>query len=317
MGAHTARVEIRPEKDWHARPSALRHFPHVLLRAIANSLPPRMATALYQLLGRARAFTPGGRRNLSLLRAHYASYLRVTGQSGNPMRLAIRHLGLRSLLAATPALILRAREAWLHQVVEVIGWEHLVDARQQQRGVLLVSVHFGSMGSASSWCSRFANRPVHILRDARIASAISGGYSDHLTSGAAVILVGPGYFSPESALRQMARALKEDAIVAYTADGVSGEHAETATVFSVPMEFRTAPVALARRLGASVLPVLSYYHNGRVHLQFCPPWMGTQGEFGKYLGSLLEDVMLRHPECIGWGKADRERFPVSDKDFTG
>ncbi len=146
--------------------------------------------------------------------------------------------------------------------VDTSGAEHLRNAYNQGRGVILVTAHMGNWEIAARYCTQIMGYPLTVVaRDADDPAATlltnrireRGGYS---------------VLSKGNAILGVVRALKQQHLVALLCD----QNAEDLWVpfFGRPAGVVAGPAAIALRTGAPVVPIFCRRHGRRHHFEALP-----------------------------------------------
>lgn len=160
-----------------------------------------------------------------------------------------------------------------------IGFEHVVEALDAGRGVILALPHLGAWEWAAFWLTAVKGYPVTAVAEVIDPPELSEWFVGLRNEfGIEVVPFGP------DAAAACVRALKENRILALPSDrDLSGT--------GVPVDFfgeRTTlpggPATLAIRTGAPLIPVSCYFDNDR-HLEVALPPLDTARR-----GKLREDV---------------------------
>ncbi len=213
-----------------------------------GSLPEPLAFALGRLLGRLWYAVDARHRRITLENLARAFGSRTTSAEREEIaRNHFIHLGytfvetcrLRGLSAAE-----------LERVVRVEGLEHLKRARERDRGVMIVTAHFGSwevlarawllLGEAAAIVTRPLDNP---FLEAWIAGIRTAG--------------GNQVIQKQDAFRHVVERLRCGGTVAMLIDqNVAREHGVFVDFFGTPACTTTAATLAARRTGAALLPVV-------------------------------------------------------------
>jgi KDO2-lipid IV(A) lauroyltransferase len=178
--------------------------------------------------------------------------------------------------------------------------EHFQAARAQQKGIILVSVHFGQMELAAAQLARQYARltltaevlPVKKIYDWLVVER--GRHNIRMVPY-------------QQAARTLITALRQNELVGLFLDlGIKYDHAGVPVqFFGRPTNFPAAPILLARHTGAPILPCYALVEaDGRVHGYTLPP-LCIDAAMDKdecvrlhtqQLASYLEQIVRQHPD---------------------
>jgi KDO2-lipid IV(A) lauroyltransferase len=149
-------------------------------------------------------------------------------------------------------LLPRARVSEMKSQLHVSGWEHLEQARQLGKGVLVVSGHMGSYELvAAIWSSTIA--PVSFFAEEMEPRALYEWYREtRARLGISVLPLGV------AGLRKVMQALRDNEMVITAIDRDITGTGRLMPFFGRPAPIPTGPAALALRLGTPLLPVCVY-----------------------------------------------------------
>jgi KDO2-lipid IV(A) lauroyltransferase len=149
-------------------------------------------------------------------------------------------------------LLPRARVSEMKSQLHVSGWEHLEQARQMGKGVLVVSGHMGSYELVTAiWSATIA--PVSFFAEEMEPRALFEWYRDtRARLGISVLPLGV------AGLRKVTQALRDNEMVITAIDRDITGTGRLMPFFGRPARIPTGPAVLALRLGTPLLPVCVY-----------------------------------------------------------
>lgn len=135
---------------------------------------------------------------------------------------------------------------------DVRGIEHVAEAYDRGKGVIVVAPHLGGFNLVPSYVSSLGYPTVAVVehvRDPRLHE-----YFFRLRGNQGVQLLTTG----AEDLRHILRALRDGKIVFMLADRNVGTSSDTVTFFGERTTLPAGPALIARRTGAALLPAYSY-----------------------------------------------------------
>ena len=197
---------------------------------------------------------------------------------------------------------------YLKKQVALRGVEHLLDAAAKERGVLILTGHFGSWELAPVGFNKIKqfSRPIHIIRrpirkkwlENRVFKRFDRWGIKRICSNDALIKVN--------------QALKRKEIVLFVLD----QHTDVTGKSGLPVDFfgekagtYSSLAFFAQKFQAPVIPLAGYRKkNGQHVMEFYPalPWKNNPDkELALYENTLLynqtlENIILSHPEQWWW-----------------
>ena len=245
---------------------------------LARLLPGRLAYALARAVARVFWAADGARR-----RAVRANLTRVA-----PERTAAEREALAHLMFATFAESMV--DAWRTGEVTIEGGERLTDALAEGHGVLLWSAHLGNWELAAAALAR-SGLDVAALARAHADPGVER-YFDARRRAAGVRVVGR---CPQG--REARRVLRAHGLLALLGDRRFGVGGRAVPFFGTPARLPAAPIALARRTGATLVPgFVVRTAPGRYRVQVEPPVTTATGGALEALAAVLERYVRAHPE---------------------
>ena len=191
--------------------------------------------------------------------------------------------------------------------VDVIGVEHVLEAAERGRGILVLTGHFGnwelSAGAAMLQFKQYQNR-FHVIRKS-LAPGLEGLVFGHFrTAGLRII-------SAANALTHVFDALEKNDVIIFIMDQhqVVGSKAVAVEFFGKEAGTNRSLALVARQSGAPVIPASSCRKpDGRHVMQFHPPleWISADSSreeiYRNTLGynQVLEKFVLDHPDQWWW-----------------
>ncbi len=149
---------------------------------------------------------------------------------------------------------------------EVIGYEHLVRARESGLGPIMVIPHLGGWEWAAAWLGRVAEIPVSAVVEQLEPEDVFSWFKTLRESlNVNIIPLGPDTFS------QLVQAVKGNHVICLLADrdiGGTGTHVD---FFGQQASLPVGPALLARRTGSVILPTAVYFRGNKRVCQIDPP----------------------------------------------
>jgi KDO2-lipid IV(A) lauroyltransferase len=191
--------------------------------------------------------------------------------------------------------------------VDVLGVEHVLKAAEQERGILILTGHFGnwelSAAAAMMQFEQYKNR-FHVIRKSLGLGMEGIVFGRFRKAGLNVI-------SQRNALTKTLDALEKNDVVIFIMDqhNVVGSKAIEVEFFGKAAGTNRSLAMVARQSGAPVIPAVSYRKpDGRHVMQFHPPLEWIEAERSReeiYLNTLgynrvLEKFVLAHPDQWLW-----------------
>ncbi len=180
---------------------------------------------------------------------------------------AYRHLGkliLEVLMVLAP---FNSFKRYVLRHADLHGLEYLREAQKRGKGVIYLASHVGNWEVMSATSTLMAQSEVLLvtkrLKPAWLHDAIERGRASYGVKAT---------YEPRT-LRDVLAALKRNGTVGFILDQYAGAPVGVRVpVFGVPVGTMTAVATLAKRTGATVLPVLNYrVGRGRWHVEIRPP----------------------------------------------
>lgn len=146
----------------------------------------------------------------------------------------------------------RANVQAMRPLLHVEGWEHLEQARQMGKGLMVVSCHMGSYEIVSAiWSATLA--PVSLFAEEVEPRALFEWYREtRARLGISVLTLGLG------GLRRVTQALKDQEMVVTAIDRDITGTGKLMPFFGRPASIPVGPAAIALRLGTPLFPVCVY-----------------------------------------------------------
>jgi phosphatidylinositol dimannoside acyltransferase len=196
-------------------------------------------------------------------------------------------------------LLPRTRVSEMRPLLEVKGWEHLAQAREMGKGVLVVSCHMGSYEVvAAIWSATLT--PVSFFAEELEPRALFEWYRDtRARLGISVLPLNV------SGLRKVTQALRDNEMVVTAIDRDIAGTGRKMPFFGRPAPIPMGPAQLALRIGIPLLPVCAYrmpddsYMAEAAPLVIAEPSGDEDADEVRVTRELLrpiEDFIRRHPE---------------------
>jgi KDO2-lipid IV(A) lauroyltransferase len=140
---------------------------------------------------------------------------------------------------------------------DVVGYEHVLDARRGGRGVILALPHLGGWEWSAFWLTRVERVPVTaVVEPLHPPELFEWFVSLRRALGMTIVSLGP------DAARQVLAALRRNEVVCLLADrDLSGTGTEV-SFFGERTTLPAGPATLALRSGAPLLPTAVYFKDG-------------------------------------------------------
>ncbi len=141
---------------------------------------------------------------------------------------------------------------------EIIGYQHLVAARDSGLGPIMVLPHVGGWEWAAAWLGLVADMPVTVVAEKLEPEDVFEWFRSLRQSlGMRIIPLGDGSFGP------LIRAVKDNHVVCLLADRDIGGNGVTVQFFAEETTLPAGPALLARRTGAALLPTAVYFRGNK------------------------------------------------------
>ena len=131
--------------------------------------------------------------------------------------------------------------------VDFVGREHLDQALERGRGVVIVSTHIGNWELAAVMVAQLGYA-MHAVAGVQLGRWLSGAVRDTKTELSITTI------APEDGFRKILRALEHNHPVALVVDGNLYSHGQNVEWFGRETPFPAGPGVLAQRTGALVVP---------------------------------------------------------------
>ena len=186
--------------------------------------------------------------------------------------------------------------------IEVIGLEHLIEAREQGNGVLFLGLHFTSMELTSPGINRRVSFPilaVYRAHDNPLFDRIQlDGRAKHNREFSLI---------PKQDVRGMVRCLKKNGVLAYLPDQDYGKkHSVFAPFFDVPTATVNGPSQLLRMTNAQKLIYYAVRNEDatgyKVHICPCPEGLNGADKLqdATLLNEVIEEQVRAYPDQYFW-----------------
>jgi|TARA_Y100000294_G_scaffold42862_1_gene39165 KDO2-lipid IV(A) lauroyltransferase len=181
----------------------------------------------------------------------------------------------------------------------VEGFEHVVEAQESGRGVILAMPHLGGWDWAGFWLSRVVGYPVAAVVEPLEPPELFEWFRDYRQSyGIEVIALGP------EAGGEVQRALRDGAVIVLLSDRHIGGGAVDVEFFGEVTTLPAGPALLALRTGAALIPATAYIRRRGCHGVARPPIPAERrGRFRddvtrvtRVLATEFEDLIRAEPE---------------------
>lgn len=185
--------------------------------------------------------------------------------------------------------------------VQVKGWQDVLHAKEQGKGVLMLTPHVGAFELLSLWIGQQSSftamyRPP---KQAYIAQAMLTGRQKFNVNMASADVKG---------IRTMLRALKGGELVGLLPDQVPGSQGEAvvANVFGMPALTMTLPAKLLKQTGASLVTMYAKRVDAahRFEIEFKVVDFEVSGDAAvdaTRINELMQEVILAEPAQYLWG----------------
>ncbi len=149
---------------------------------------------------------------------------------------------------------------------EVIGYEHLVRARESGLGPIMVIPHLGGWEWAAAWLGRVAETPVSAVVEQLEPEDVFDWFKRLREAlNVNIIPLGPDTFG------HLLRAVKDNHVVCLLADRDIGGTGTNVEFFGHQASLPVGPALLARRTGSVILPTAVYFRGNKRVCQIDPP----------------------------------------------
>ena len=280
-----------------------------LLRVVCW-LPHRVALAVGRLLGKL-AHAVGGKRRAIVRRNIELCF--PEQDAGQHRQLTRRHFEALGMSMIEMGLGRWASDNHLTSITTIEGVNHVLDAINAGKGVILLSAHFTTL-EISGRVLKLNIPPFDAVyrknRDEFTTEMLRSGRE---RSAAATI--------EKRDIKKMVRSLREGRIVWYAPDqSYNRKGSEVINFFGVPSMHTTATSTLARLGDAVTIPYFpSRSEDGRYHLQILPPFEDFPSgdpvaDTYRYV-EVLEQHIQKYPEQYFWVHRKFKNLPEEYPDY--
>lgn len=264
-----------------------------LLRLI-HTLPYNSQLTLGQLLGRTFGKLAGRRARIARLNLKLC-FPELEEQKRNAI--------LKQHLEAMGMAIIESAMSWwgsdrrIQSLAEIKGMEHLQQALDSGKGVILLTGHLTSMELAGHILSSH-------LRIGAMYRPMKNKLMEHIVGKARRRRLSPLF--PRDEIRTMTKALKEGSAIWYGYDqNYGGSHSLFVPFFGVPASTITTTSRFAKMGSAVVIPFFPFRNSdGRYRIEIHPPLeafpSGDLEADTLRLNTMLEEAIRRAPEQYLW-----------------
>jgi KDO2-lipid IV(A) lauroyltransferase len=270
--------------------SRWRHLPGYLLYRVLSGLfgllPEPVMRRSGEALGWLLSFVAGDRRRMSI--RHLS---RVTGDPGGARRLSRRAFASYGRYWAETFWARPRRVAAMAAHTSIEG-EDIVNAHRDRGGLILVLPHMGNWEAAGVEATRLG---LELVAAAELLPnpLISDWFiSQRAMYGIEVVLVKAG------ASTELLKGLKSGKSLALPSDRDLKGRGIPVTFFGEETTLPAGPFVMAKRTGAPVLPVATYFKPGRGHHFVVHPPLDDSvpaPEMAQELAGHFEDFIRAHP----------------------
>jgi KDO2-lipid IV(A) lauroyltransferase len=265
----------------------------LLPRSAARWMAARFAAILFRV-------NPSWRR-VALLNLRLAFPERSEEERERVVRLMVRNLGW---LMAEFAQLPRLTRKTVEEVMVQDGFENFLAAENQERGVLFLTGHLGAW-ELKPFAHALYHKPIHFLvrpiKNARV-DALVNRYRG---------LCGNRSIEKNESARAVLRVLRQGGTVGILADqNTTPVEAVFVGFFGIPAATTAGLARLARRTGAAVVPVHSYWDasRGKYVLRYEPALVLASSEdeeadirvHTEIFNQTLERFIRRYPDQWFW-----------------
>jgi KDO2-lipid IV(A) lauroyltransferase len=184
---------------------------------------------------------------------------------------------------------------------DVVGYEHLLEARRAGRGVILALPHLGGWEWSAFWLTRVERVPVTaVVEPLHPPELFEWFVSFRRALGMTIVPLGP------DAARQVLSALRRNEVVCLLTDRDLAGNGVDVSFFGERTTLPAGPATLALRSGAPVLPTAVYFKDGEEGVRGVvrPPLDATRrgrlrddvARVTQDLATALEDLIRAAPE---------------------
>lgn len=183
----------------------------------------------------------------------------------------------------------------LRRFTSICGLRHLIDAVDQERGVVVVSAHLGAFemgGQLLASLGLKATVPVEPLEPPAFLDQVMALRN---SQGLKCVPAGPG------TLHVLIECLRRGEVVMLPCDRIIGGQGVKMPFFGKETSMPALAVTLARRTGAAIVPAFCLREAKRYRAHFEPAIQlesrrnGVEADLGKLI-AVLEDYIRRYPE---------------------
>jgi Kdo2-lipid IVA lauroyltransferase/acyltransferase len=203
--------------------------------------------------------------------------------------------------------------------IDVVGMEYLTDALSQNRGIILMSSHFGNVDMSAALMSWIGSRNAQFSFSATYREQPNPVLDRFMTKGR------EQYFDnliPVDNLRKVARDLKSGKIVWYAPDmNVDKKNSVFVPFMGIPASTTTAISRLAKLSDAIVLPYAHYRLSGKYNyrVNIFPPLSNFPSADliadTAQINNFVEGLVKEYPEKYWWILRRFKTRPAGEPSF--
>lgn len=262
--------------------------------AVANALPPTLATPIAEAAGRAIAMTPvlAGRRKIVRHNLQRATDGSLVG------------LALERAVSATFASYGRY---WLELFrlpndargsvegrVTSVGFQHITEGLARGKGVILALPHLGGFDFAAAWLAGRGVAPTVVVEPVKPPELFEWFAAVRREIGMEVIPLGP------QAAGGVLRALRENRVVCLLADRDLAGDGVSVRFFDEQTTLPAGPATLALRAGATLIPSAVYFRPHGHHFVKIerPLTVERRGRLREDVIRVTQDLARRFEELV-------------------
>jgi len=219
-------------------------------------------------------------------------------------RKVVRHIfELRGARKIAYYLIPLMDDRFIKSFVEVEGIHYLDQALQEERGVVLMAGHFGAPHLA--FCGiRVMGYDLVLIKGGEPRQAKKLRHQKHRYFDAVenTIFIAPSSL-PENYKGRISETLRSGKIIHFYGDTREGRKKENIFFLGREMDFPTGVIPLAHQAKAAIIPIIHFYHKGKVRLIFKEPidnnWKEGKREYKRIVerfAKIVESYILSQPQ---------------------
>ena len=184
-----------------------------------------------------------------------------------------------------------------YEEIKVIGEEHIINAINSKKPVILVTGHFGNWEITPKFIAKKYQKPMAVVMR-EIENPKINKFFKKIRANEDIKLI-----NKKSGAKEIMKSLiKEKRILGILIDQYTKNQDAPVVHFFKPTRFNPAVSKLAKATKAVVIPGFCYKENGKYFIEFKNPqtFEGDIQEFTQWQADEIEKMIKRHPSQYYW-----------------